>query len=70
MLYLEHCLIFYDNSNFQVFFKIYFLPFNIFLNIMENGTFASVEQIFLFSSYFKKILLFQRRPKAFVWEKG
>ena len=36
---------------------------------MENGTFASQEQMFLFYNIFK-ILTFRRRPKALVWSKG
>ena len=35
-----------NNSNFQIFSKIYFLHFNSFENIIENGTFA---QMFHFS---------------------
>ena len=49
VLYLEHCIISINNSNFQIFYKIFFLHFNSFENIMENGTFASQEQIFHFS---------------------
>ena len=49
MLYLEHCIISINNSNFQIFFQKYFLRFNGFENIMENGTFAPQEQMFHFS---------------------
>ena len=59
MLYLEHCIISVNNSNFQIFSKKYFLHFNNFENIMkngtfapdimENGTFAPQEQMFHFS---------------------
>ena len=63
MLYLEHCIIFCNNSNFKIFLKNFFLHFNSFENIMENGTFAPQEN-----------LTFQRSrkvcPKALVWSKG
>ena len=36
---------------------------------MENGTFASQEQMFHFSQYLKN-LTFQRCPKALVWSEG
>ena len=47
MLYLEHCIISINNSNFQIFSKKYFLHFVSFENNMENGTFAPQEQMFL-----------------------
>ena len=37
MLYLEHCIISINNSNFQIISKKYFLHFKSFENIMENG---------------------------------
>ena len=65
MLYLENCIISIYNSNFQIFFKKYFLHFNSFENIMENGTFTTP-----FFIIFSKNLTFQRCPKALVWSKG
>ena len=44
MLYLEHCIISINNSNFQIFSKKYLLHFNSIENIMENGTFSPQEQ--------------------------
>ena len=49
MLYLEHCIIFYKQFKFSNIFQKYFLHFNSFENIMENGTFAPQEQMFHFS---------------------
>ena len=49
MLYLEHCIISINNSNFQIFSKEYFLHFNGFENIMENGTFAPAPQEQMFN---------------------
>ena len=46
MLYIEHCIISIYNSNFQIFSKSYFLHFNSFENIMENGTFAPLSKGF------------------------
>ena len=69
MLYLEDCIISINNSNFQIFSKNYFLHFNSFENIMENGTFAPQEQISIFHNILKN-LTFQRRPKALVWSIG
>ena len=48
VLYLEHCIISINNSNFQI-CSSFFLHFNSFENIIENGTFASQGQIFYFS---------------------
>ena len=39
MLYLEHCIISINNSNFQIFSKKYFLHFNSLENIMKNVPF-------------------------------
>ena len=36
---------------------------------MENGTFATLEQMFHFHNILKN-LTFERCPKAFVWSKG
>ena len=66
MLYLEHCIISINNSNFQIFSKKYFLHFNSFENIMENGTFAPRSS---FHNILKN-LTFQRRSKELVWSKG
>ena len=38
-----------NNSNFQICSKKYFLHFNSFENIMENGKFAPQEQMFHFT---------------------
>ena len=66
MLCLEHCTIFYKhiNSTFQIFSKKYFfLHFNSFENIMENGAFAPQEQMFHFYNILEN-LTFQRPPKV------
>ena len=81
MLYLEHCIISINNSNFQIFSKKYFLHFNSFENIMENGTFAPQENIMengifapqeqMYHVYnILENLTFQKRQKALVWSKG
>ena len=66
-LYLEHCIIFYKEFKFSnIFPNFFFLHFNSFENIMENGTFALQEQMFHFSLYFRKSYI----SKALVWIKG
>ena len=45
MLYLEHCIISINNSNFHISIVL--------KNIMENGPFAPQEQMLHFSYYFK-----------------
>ena len=62
MLYLEHYIISINNSNFQIFSKIYFLHFNNFENIIENGTCSIFHNIL-------KNLTFQRSQKVLVWSK-
>ena len=69
MLYLEHCIISINNSNFQIFSKKYFLHFISFENIMENGTFAPQEQIFHFFIIFKKSYI-SKASKVLVQSKG
>ena len=64
MLYLEHCIISINNSNFQIFSKKHFLHFNSFENIMEHGKFAP-HSIFgtrdLFNiSYSRELYLFSK----------
>ena len=66
MLYLEHCIISINNSNFQIYSKKYFLPFYSFENIMESETFAPQEQMFNFSKYFKKSYISQTSKGACV----
>ena len=69
MLYLEHCIISINNSNFQIFFKKYFYM-SIVLKILWKMEHLLPRSK---SSIFHNILgnlTFQRRPKALVWSKG
>ena len=65
MLYLEHCIISINNSNFQIFSKFFFLE-----NIMENGTFAPLRsKCSIFHNILKKSYIL-KVSKGAVWSKG
>ena len=49
--------------------KNIYIVLNTFENIMENGAFAPKEQMLHFDNIFK-IMTFQRRQKALLWNKG
>ena len=70
MLYLEHCISLINNSNFQLFSKKYFLHFNSFENIMENGTFAASGANVPFFIIVSKILHFKGVQRRLCGEKG